>query len=213
MRINEAIRELWKLNFFSEEKTTAEVVKELRCRFGITGSNISTQLKSCKKFLRKNSRGWIQKIKYDLHPENSNRETHPFNYLDLAPEISSVSKKLFDDGHYAQAVFEAYKKVNNMVKNKAKIHDDGKSLMLKCFNESNPLLRLNKLKTLSDRNEQEGYKFMFAGAMIGIRNPKAHETIIQNDPNIALQLLSFANLLIRQVKKSKKCRVNRRNIH
>src|SRR3989344_9309087 len=107
MKINEGIRELWKLDFFADEKTTSEVSKELRDRFGITGSNISTQLKSCKKFIRKNNHGWIQKIRYDLHAENSNHEIHPFLNLEICQEISLVSKKLFADGHYALAVFEA----------------------------------------------------------------------------------------------------------
>lgn len=50
----------------------------------------------------------------------------------------------------------------------------------------------------SGRNVQKGYMEMFAGAMIGIRNPKAHanQTITKED---AIRKLHFASLLMYKI--------------
>ncbi|MEA3443042.1 MAG: TIGR02391 family protein [Chloroflexota bacterium] len=59
----------------------------------------------------------------------------------------------------------------------------------------------NKGGTQSDKDEQEGFKFLFMGAMVGIRNPKAHDNVVQADPYRTLEYLSFASLLMRKIEK------------
>ena len=71
--------------------------------------------------------------------------------------------------------------------------------MFTVFNEKNPILKLNELHSTSDRNEQEGYKHLFAGAMTGIRNPRAHEHELRDDPKVALEKLAFANHLMNKL--------------
>jgi hypothetical protein len=41
------------------------------------------------------------------------RGVHPFDERNIHPDIAGVSMKLFDDGHYAQATFEAFKYIDN----------------------------------------------------------------------------------------------------
>ena len=41
------------------------------------------------------------------------------------------------------------------------------------------------------------------GAMVGIRNPKAHDNIIQADPYRMLEYLAFASLLMKRVEEGK----------
>lgn len=123
-----------------------------------------------------------------------------FNRIALHPEIRGVSEALFHDGHYAQAIFEAFKAVNNAVKSKSGLSDkDGQSLMAAAFAGDPPPLALNAMRTQSERDEQDGFKFLFMGAMAGIRNPKAHETIKQDDPYRTLHYLAFASLLMTRV--------------
>lgn len=123
-----------------------------------------------------------------------------FDELRFHPLIIRSSGSLFKSGHYSQAIFEAYKAINNYVKEKSgRGKLDGKDLMAKVFREDNPIIKLNELKTTSDKDEQEGFKFLFMGAMVGIRNPKAHDSIIHSDPIRALEYLSFASLLMRRI--------------
>ena len=122
-----------------------------------------------------------------------------FDAMQFHRKVVEASRELFKDGHYRDAVYRAFVEVVNFVKRKAKSQLDGKKLMSTVFSPDNPKIRLNPLETQSDRDEQEGFMYLFMGAVQGIRNPKAHENIIQNNPYIALQLIGFANLLIETV--------------
>ena len=117
--------------------------------------------------------------------------------LALHPKIRGVSEDLYNDRHYSQAIFEAYKAVVNEVKNVSGIANlDGKPLMEKAFSLNNPIIKLNPMATLSDKDEQQGFMFLFSGAALGIRNPKAHDNIITKDERRALEYLTFASLLM-----------------
>jgi len=124
----------------------------------------------------------------------------PDFYINLHPKVKEHSLNLFKNGHYAQAIFESVKALNNYVKEKAQIIDkDLSDAMAKAFNENNPIIKLNDNITRSDKDEQEGFKLLYMGAMKGIRNPKAHETIMQDDKNRTLEYLAFISLLFRRV--------------
>jgi len=126
-----------------------------------------------------------------------------FDTMQFHPKVIEVSKSLFETGHYSQAIFEAFKAVNNLVKQKTGLSLDGKDLMAKVFREEDPIIKLNELKTRSEKDEQEGFKFLFMGAMVGIRNPKAHNSVVQTDPYRTLEYLAFASLLMRRVTEGK----------
>jgi uncharacterized protein (TIGR02391 family) len=114
-----------------------------------------------------------------------------------------VSRKLFKDGSYAQAIFEAYKALNKHVQKRSKREDlDGKALMSEVFRFSSqrkPILQLNQLRNQSERDEQEGFMFLLMGSMSGIRNPKAHDLIEQRDPSRTLKYLCLASILMERV--------------
>lgn len=124
-----------------------------------------------------------------------------FELLKIHQKIREVSESLFNHGDYTQATTEAFKKVINMVKEKTNTQKEkynkelnGESLMMNVFNEKKPLLKFNKLKTVSDIDEQRGFKFLFAGTIDAIRNPRAHE-IINDDKITTIWYLSLASLL------------------
>lgn len=71
--------------------------------------------------------------------------------------------------------------------------------MMKAFDENNPTLRLNPGATDSERDEQFGYRYIFAGAQSGIRNPRGHEVDIPDDPDTCLDHLSVASVLLRKL--------------
>jgi len=203
MRITEAVRELWKEGYFKRHRSTITVAKVVLGKYGCTSSNTAAILNACK-FLRKEKLGWIQKSAYDKNEAFATKQ-NMLSALKLHPEIIKVSQKLYADGHYAQAIFEAFKRVNNLVKEKSGRRDlDGKSLMQHVFSPSNPVLKFNDLSSQSEKDEQEGFMHLFAGAMLGIRNPKGHENIVQKDPDKALEYLVFASLLCRRLEEAKR---------
>jgi uncharacterized protein (TIGR02391 family) len=64
---------------------------------------------------------------------------------------------------------------------------------------SSPKIALNDLDSLSDEDEQEGYKFIIGGSVRGIRNPKGHEYDIRDTPDQCLDYLALASLLLRRL--------------
>ncbi|MVT65953.1 TIGR02391 family protein [Bradyrhizobium pachyrhizi] len=129
-------------------------------------------------------------------PITEAREVHPFDERNIHPEISAVSLNLFDNGHYSQATFEAFKLLDNKVKSASGLAESGYKLMMAAFNETNPKIRLTDLATTSEKDEQLGFRYVFAGAMSAIRNPRGHD-IIADPIDLCLDHLSFASVLLR----------------
>ena len=126
--------------------------------------------------------------------------TERFAELVTDSQIQEVSGPLFRDRHYARAVEEAFKLLNNAVKEKSGIaQQDGAGLMRTAFSANSPVLRLNAFQSQSDRDEQLGYMDIFAGSMTGIRNPRAHDHALVDESNVALELLVLANHLMRKL--------------
>ena len=126
-------------------------------------------------------------------------------WSNIHSKIAIVSRKLFNDEYYSEAVFSAFKEVNlrvkNMVKKKTGEELDGKSLMLKAFNLNYPIIQLSDCSTDTERNIQEGCMHVFAGSIQAIRNPKAHENIVI-DKNRAVHFLYLASLLMYKIDES-----------
>jgi uncharacterized protein (TIGR02391 family) len=131
------------------------------------------------------------------------KSAHPFDERNIHPDIAAVSQSLFDNGHYSQATFEAFKLIDNKVRSASGIEDSGFSLMMNAFNEKNPKIKLNELATVSDKDEQTGFRHVFAGSMAAIRNPRGHD--IRADPiDLSLDHLSFASVLLRTFESRRK---------
>ena len=131
-------------------------------------------------------------------PEEDSDQAHPFDERNVHPDISRVSLKLFNNGHYSQATFEAFKLLDNRVKKLSRINDSGFKLMMAAFTENNPKIKLTAMNTTSETDEQMGFKFIFAGSMSAIRNPRGHD--ITTDPiDRCLDHLSLASVLLRRL--------------
>ena len=124
----------------------------------------------------------------------------------LDADLRSKTEKLFLDGHYARAVEEAYKYIDNLVKKRVRKlckASSGAKLMRTALSPNKPILMLNENLTEVDVDEQQGYMDIFAGCKTGIRNPRAHDTDLNDDRDYALKLLSWADHLVSRIKNSK----------
>jgi uncharacterized protein (TIGR02391 family) len=124
----------------------------------------------------------------------------------LHPEIVKVSSALFTDGHYSQAIYDAFKAVEVRVRGMSGLDKSGKDLMAQSFKSdlaSPPIIDVRTEAGRSGEDEQEGFRFLFMGAIVGIRNPKAHEFVNQTDPQRAIEYLAFASVLMRRLDDAK----------
>jgi uncharacterized protein (TIGR02391 family) len=119
-------------------------------------------------------------------------------------EIIRHCQTLFIQGNYFHAVFEACKVYNKLVREKASSSKDGEALMMDVWGWQNGVLKITACQTDTDKNVQDGIKFLSAGLMRAVRNPTAHEPalhwpIAKED---CLDMLNFVSFLLRQLDKA-----------
>lgn len=120
----------------------------------------------------------------------------------IHPTVEQTSRKLFEDGHYANASEDAFIEINSRVKKLYTIINpesdripDGVEAMNTVFSVNKPMIRLADNTTDIGKNIQKGYMQMFVGAISALRNPKAHENI-RLDGEECKKRLVFASMLM-----------------
>jgi uncharacterized protein (TIGR02391 family) len=121
--------------------------------------------------------------------------------------IRKVSKSRYETEHYGDAVEAAFKEINDIIKKAYKEisgkEEDGDKLMRNVFSANNPVFFLADTSTETGKSIQQGYMDIFAGAMKGIRNPKAHANLDVH-PDEAWEIIVLASHLMRIWDKAKK---------
>ncbi len=152
---------------------------------------------------------FTEKLEKDEFDREKKKAEQLFDKIITHQQIREVSKDLFLGGKHRNAVLDAMIKIEEMVKEKAKRPKDnkgrelsGKTLMFRVFDLKEPILKWSDLQQQGEQDEHSGYCQIFAGAMLGIRNPKAHGTF-RSRPMRALQLLHLATLLAERIDESK----------
>jgi uncharacterized protein (TIGR02391 family) len=124
----------------------------------------------------------------------ADRAIRAYSNLDLHPGISRAASGLYRDGHYANAIEDALKALNGLVRPRSGVALDGAALMEKVFSPKSPILRFNALRDKSDEAEQRGFMMLFSGAIAALRNPRAHK-LIKDEAERALEFIAFVSLL------------------
>jgi uncharacterized protein (TIGR02391 family) len=136
--------------------------------------------------------------------DSDGRSQSAFEYMDLHPRIASAAADLYRDTHYRQAVLDASIALVNYVKERSRRHDlDGASLMRTVFSVNNPGLRFNDLSDQTDKDEQEGMMHLFEGAVLALRNPRAH-ALFDESPELALDYIGLLSLLAKRLDGAKR---------
>ncbi len=133
----------------------------------------------------------VDELGFGLKPQAN--VTSLYDILITDEALREATRQLFIDGHFALAVEEAYKCLNNVVKHKSGFTADGAKLMNAVFSPEKPRLKISELRTQSQKDQQQGYMQILAGCMTGIRNPRAHEHRYMDEPSVALEMLVWAN--------------------
>jgi uncharacterized protein (TIGR02391 family) len=134
------------------------------------------------------------------------RQPTPVSLTGLHELISAASGSRIATQHYDDAVFNAFKAVEDRVQaltghptNPKGAALSGKGLMTAVFNEQNPLLDITS--DCADANqkadEREGFKFLFMGGAQGLRNTRGHGPNLQTVEQEAMEMLATASLLMR----------------
>lgn len=174
-------------------RTPMNEVKE-GLRRGI--SNALSQLEAIKS-------GFLEDLE-DAGHTSTGKTLKAYEGLELYTSIEKATGQLFRDGHYANAIEDAVKALNALVRLNSGVEDkDGSALMEHVFSPKKPILKFNNLADESEINEQKGFMMMFSGAVAGLRNPRAHK-IMEDDSEMALEFIAFISLLAKLTDKAVK---------
>lgn len=139
----------------------------------------------------------LQGIAYDL-PEEDWLNAQPLAndgfWSLIHPAVAAEARSRFVTKHYADAVEAALKVVAQQVRARTGLTVDGADLMHQAFSPNRPYLVFQDPIPDTQRSMQQGYMQVFAGAMTGIRNPKAHG-VITLDRRRTIHFLFLASLL------------------
>lgn len=130
-----------------------------------------------------------------------------FRGLPIHPRIADACVDTFNDGHYREAVLNGSIALVNFVKEKSGRHDiDGATLMRTAFSKNGPILAFNALQSQTDLDEQEGLMHLFEGAVMALRNPRAHDTV-PDVPEVAVEYLALLSLLAKRLESTKRVKI------
>ena len=126
-------------------------------------------------------------------------EAHPFELRNIHPDLPHKVRRLFDDGYFAESTFEAFKWLDKEVRRISGSHKYGHAMMMEVLNENTGAIALTPRSHQSEIDEQMGYKFIFAGSQSAIRNPRGHDTDVEESLDQCLDHLALASLLVRRL--------------
>jgi uncharacterized protein (TIGR02391 family) len=135
-------------------------------------------------------------------PDKISRASRRARIAMLHPIVQQAANRYIEMDALEVAIFEAFKAVNNRVRELSNLPLDGSELMSKAFQDVDPPIRLADLSTDTGRNIQAGFRFLFMGAVRGIRNPDAHELFKPLDEEDAIERLALASMLMRRLDES-----------
>ena len=127
------------------------------------------------------------------------RKPPPVSLPGLHQSISAASGSRVASGHYDDAVFNAFKAIEDRVKTLSGSTLSGKPLMANVFNEQNPQLDIttDHADASQKADEREGFKFLFMGCAQALRNTRGHGPNLQTGEPEAMEMLATASLLMR----------------
>jgi uncharacterized protein (TIGR02391 family) len=111
------------------------------------------------------------------------------------PPLLAKCLDSFRDDDYEEAIFLAYKQVEEEVRNKAGLgpEDVGESLMTKALHPKTGKLIVPSCKAI---HEQEEVYNLFKGAIAFFKDPSSNRTVNYGNRIITIEIIAFADLLL-----------------
>lgn len=121
---------------------------------------------------------------------------------EMADELWTAVSKNYESENYSGAILDGIFLISKVIRDKTDIDLDGVALVGKIFGGNEPILKINKFRTETEKNEQKGFENILRGIFQGIRNPRAHEKIT-DDKQTCDSVLLFLNYLLSIINRSK----------
>jgi uncharacterized protein (TIGR02391 family) len=117
-------------------------------------------------------------------------------------EIYEAVRTKYESGLYSDAIIEAIKALTNLIREKGNVDGDGASLIGQAFGGNSPKIKLNRMQTNSEIDEQKGFEQILRGLYIGIRNPRIHESY-QDSQEDANSVIIFTDYIFKTINRTR----------
>ena len=111
-------------------------------------------------------------------------------------------KRSYNSEDYKTAILDSIQFIGDIIREKSGLDSDGNQLIGEAFGGTNPKIKLNRLKTESDKNVQKGIQNILRGIYSAYRNPRSHSKIDDTEQD-ASEIIIFLNHLLKLIDNSK----------
>lgn len=131
-----------------------------------------------------------------------------FDLYPFSKQLKEISESHFKNRKFVSAIFEATKKLNEIIQNKTGVKNKSEvDLVQSTMNPRNPKLVFNSfINESSGKNEQAGLQQLLMGIFKAFRNPKGHKPedhpMLELDPYEALAQLIIIDYMIKRIEKA-----------
>ena len=132
--------------------------------------------------------------------EDRSEDEAAFDARKFHGQVVLHGRARFIKGDYFHAVFECCKALDTAIQRNTGIAESGQKLMGQALALTGAI-KLNSQNTQSERDEQDGVKFLAMGLMSAVRNPQAHEPELHwpMKREDALDILALSSFLYRKL--------------
>ena len=113
---------------------------------------------------------------------------------EIASELWNNISRSYESELYKSAILDAIHYLSDILRERADLTGDGVQLVGQALGGNSPKLRVNKLQTQSEKDEQKGLEQLLRGLYQGIRNPRSHEKI-EDTKETADAIVLFINFV------------------
>jgi uncharacterized protein (TIGR02391 family) len=118
---------------------------------------------------------------------------------ELSESVCSAVREHYNNGHYRDAVLDAVGLMTEMLRAKAGVDGDGVKLCSAALGGDTPRLKLNRMETQSQIDEQRGLEDLVRGIYRAIRDPRVHEITYRDDQKTGDSLLVLLDYIIARI--------------
>ena len=102
----------------------------------------------------------------------------------IHPQVMKYCSREYLSEDYFHACFEAIKGLYDRIREMSHLNLDGNSLVDQAFSKDKPILIINNMTTVSEKNEFEGFKHLLLFLHKSVRNVEAHDIRLGNDEGL-----------------------------
>lgn len=100
--------------------------------------------------------------------------------------------------NFTGAIQDSMYYLSEIIRQKSNLDGDGVNLISEAFNVNKPLIKISKMQTETEKNQQRGFDSLCRGMYMFIRNPRSHEKFNDSEADCR-SVIVFIDYIARQI--------------